>query len=62
MLYYYLLIVKAMYLQPNAQAIETFCAAGYIRAALLLCPLGVVALGLAGEYPLFTLFSFSFSQ
>ena len=51
-----------MYLQPNAQAIETFCAAGYIRAALLLCPLGVVALGLAGEYPLFTLFLFSFSQ
>ena len=47
-LYYYLLIVKAMYIQPNEHPIETFRTDGYTRAALLLCTLGVVALGLAG--------------
>ena len=45
-LYYYLLIVKAMYIEPNDQPIETFKSDGYTRAALLLCTAGVVLLGI----------------
>ena len=45
-LYYYLRVVKAMYICPADNPIAPFRSDGYTRAALLLCTLGVVALGL----------------
>jgi NADH-quinone oxidoreductase subunit N len=47
-LYYYLLIVKAMYIQKSESPIAPFQSDGYTRVALALCLVGVVALGLAG--------------
>lgn len=47
-LYYYLLIVKAMYIKSNEKPILAFKSDGYTRVALVLCLIGVVALGLAG--------------
>lgn len=47
-LYYYLLIVKAMYIKPNDTPIATFRSDCGTRVALLLCIVGVVLLGLAG--------------
>ncbi len=47
-LYYYLLIVKAMYIQKSESPIAAFQSDGYTRVALALCLVGVVALGLAG--------------
>ncbi len=47
-LYYYLLIVKAMYIKPNETPLPAFRSDCYTRVGLLLCTLGVVALGLAG--------------
>ena len=47
-LYYYLLIVKAMYIKPNENPLPAFRSDTYTRAGLLLCTLGVVALGIAG--------------
>ena len=49
-LYYYLLIVKAMYIKPNDAPIANFKSDGYTRAALALCTLGVIALGLGGVF------------
>lgn len=46
-LYYYLLIVKAMYIDPTEQPIPTFRSDGYTRWALMLCALGIVGLGIA---------------
>lgn len=46
-LYYYLLIVKAMYIKPNDAPIATFRSDCGTRAALAVCTLGVVLLGLA---------------
>ena len=45
-LYYYLLVVKAMYIVPNERPIATFRSDGYTRAALVLCLAGVLLLGL----------------
>ncbi len=45
-LYYYLLIVKAMYINPSDAPIATFKSDCGTRAALVLCTLGVVFLGL----------------
>lgn len=45
-LYYYLLIVKAMYIRKNEHPIATFRSDNYSRAALTICTLGVVLLGL----------------
>lgn len=45
-LYYYLLIVKAMYIEPNDSPIATFKSDGYTRTALLLCTAGVLLLGI----------------
>lgn len=45
-LYYYLLIVKAMYIRQNEHPIATFRSDNYSRAALTICTLGVVLLGL----------------
>lgn len=47
-LYYYLLIVKAMYINPSESPIPAFKSDGYTRVALAICTLGVILLGLSG--------------
>ncbi len=47
-LYYYLLIVKAMYIKDNDAPIAAFRSDCGTRAALAICMLGVVLLGIAG--------------
>lgn len=49
-LYYYLLIVKAMYIKPNESPISTFKSDGYTRVALAICTIGVLALGIGGVF------------
>ena len=49
-LYYYLLIVKAMYIKPNESPIAMFKSDGYTRLALALSLLGVVVFGLGGVF------------
>ncbi len=49
-LYYYLLIVKAMYINPNDAPIATFKSDGYTRIALALCLIGVIAFGIGGVF------------
>lgn len=49
-LFYYLLIVKAMYIKPNDNPLPTFKSDGYTRIALALCLIGVVVLGLGGVF------------
>lgn len=46
-LYYYLLIVKAMYINKALEPIETFRSDNYSRAGLMVCMAGVLLLGLA---------------
>ena len=45
-LYYYLLIVKAMYITPNDNPIATFKSDGYSKVGLFLCTAGVVLIGI----------------
>ncbi|MDR3269198.1 MAG: NADH-quinone oxidoreductase subunit N [Tannerella sp.] len=45
-LYYYLLIVKAMYIQPNMQPLPAFRSDRYTKLSLLLCATGILAFGL----------------
>lgn len=45
-LYYYLKIVKAMYINPNDAPIPTFQSDNYTRASLLVCTLGIVLISL----------------
>ena len=49
-LYYYLLIVKAMYIKPNESPIAKFQSDGYTRLALTLSLLGVIVFGLGGVF------------
>ena len=49
-LYYYLLIVKAMYIKPNEALIATFRSDNYTRVGLFVCLLGVFVLGFVGVY------------
>ena len=49
-LYYYLMIVKAMYIKANDNPIATFKSDGYTRVALALCTLGVVICGVGGVF------------
>ena len=49
-LYYYLMIVKAMYIKPNDNPIATFKSDGYTRVALALCTLGVLIFGIGGVF------------
>lgn len=49
-LYYYLLIVKAMYIKPNEAPIATFHSDNYTRVGLFVCLLGVFVLGFVGVY------------
>ena len=54
-LYYYLLIVKAMYITPNDSPVSTFRSPAFTRACLLVCLAGIILLGLcSGVYQLFT--------
>ncbi len=45
-LYYYLLIVKAMYIKPNDNPIATFKTDGYTKVGLFVCTAGVVLCGI----------------
>ena len=45
-LYYYLLIVKAMYINPSDEPIPTFKSDGYTKLGLVFCTLGVVLIGI----------------
>ena len=49
-LYYYLLIVKAMYINPNDTPIATFKSDCYSRTALFICVAGVLLLGVIGGF------------
>lgn len=49
-LYYYLLIVKAMYINANENPIATFKSDAYTRVALAICLAGVIVLGLGGVF------------
>ena len=54
-LYYYLLVVKAMYIEPNDNPVPTFRTPCMVRASLVICLIGIIALGLcSGVYQLFT--------
>ena len=46
-LYYYLLVVKAMFITPNESPVPTFRSDTSTRISLVLCLAGVIALGLA---------------
>ena len=45
-LYYYLLIVKAMYIMPNDEPVPTIKCDPYTRIELMICVLGIVLLGI----------------
>lgn len=45
-LFYYLKVIKAMYISPNEQPIEAFRSDGYTRLSLTMCVAGVILLGL----------------
>lgn len=47
-LYYYLLIVKAMYIQPNEKPLPAFRVDCFTRTALFICVAGVLLLGICG--------------
>ncbi len=52
-LYYYLLIVKAMYITPNEQPLPTFRSSILTRISLSICLAGIILLGLcSGVYTL----------
>jgi len=46
-LYYYLLIVKAMYITPSENPIPTFRSDNYTRIGLAICTIGIIGLGIA---------------
>ena len=45
-LYYYLLVVKAMFIMPNDQPLERVSSDGYMKISLVICLVGIVVLGL----------------
>lgn len=47
-LFYYLKIVKAMYINKSDEPIAAFRSDNYTRASLAICTLGILALGIAG--------------
>ncbi len=58
-LYYYLLIVKAMFITPNEQPIAAFKSDNYMRLSLILCTAGVLAIGIISSiYDGINLFGF----
>lgn len=46
-LYYYLLIVKAMFINKSETPVEHFKSDGYTRLGLLLCTVGIIVIGFA---------------
>ena len=46
-LYYYLRVVKAMYINPSDEPIAAFRSDNYTRASLLICTAGIIVLSLA---------------
>jgi NADH-quinone oxidoreductase subunit N len=46
-LYYYLLVVKAMYITPNEEPIPTFRSDNCTRFGLAICLIGIIGLGIA---------------
>ena len=62
-LYYYLLIVKAMYIKPNEQPIASFKSDGYTKTGLFLCLAGVILIGIISWfYAYIDQFSFGLGQ
>ena len=58
-LYYYLLIVKAMYINPNEHPVEAFKSDSWTRVSLVACTLGIVAVGIiSGIYDGINVFAF----
>ncbi len=45
-LYYYLLIVKAMFINQNDNPLPTFKSAGSTKLALAICTIGIIAFGI----------------
>jgi len=61
-LYYYLLVVKAMFINQNDQPIARVTSDGYLKLSLVLCLVGMVVLGLlGGVYEQLTNLSFGLS-
>jgi len=48
-LYYYLLIVKAMFINQNENPIEKINSDGYTKFGLIVCVIGILMLGIAGS-------------
>jgi NADH-quinone oxidoreductase subunit N len=48
-LYYYLLIVKAMFINENENPIEKIHSDGYAKAGMVICMIGILTLGFAGS-------------
>ncbi|MBK8553410.1 MAG: NADH-quinone oxidoreductase subunit N [Ignavibacteria bacterium] len=48
-LYYYLLIVKAMFINENENPIEKIHSDGYSKAGMVICVIGILLLGFAGS-------------
>ena len=46
-LFYYLKVVKAMYINPNDAPIATFRSDNYTRTSLAICTLGIIVLSIA---------------
>jgi len=58
-LYYYLLIIKAMYIKENDKPIAYFKSDNYTKVSLAICLLGVIGLGLASVvYDTINLFAY----
>lgn len=58
-LYYYLLIVKAMFIMPNDNPIEKFKSDNYMRISLVICLAGLIVLGFtSGIYEYLNMNSF----
>jgi NADH-quinone oxidoreductase subunit N len=58
-LYYYLRVVRAMFINKSETPVERFRSDGYTRLSLVLCSAGVVLLGiLSVVYEKINLFSF----
>ncbi|MDR1525261.1 MAG: NADH-quinone oxidoreductase subunit N [Tannerella sp.] len=58
-LYYYLLIVKAMYINPNDTPVAFFKSDIYTRASLVICLLGILLTGIISSiYDVINLFGF----
>ncbi|MDR1225182.1 MAG: NADH-quinone oxidoreductase subunit N [Tannerella sp.] len=58
-LYYYLLIVKAMFINENEAPVPSFRSDGYTRASLVICLLGILLIGIvSGIFDSIHLFGF----